>query len=275
MNGEKESSKRLLRDTELADSIDSICHALNSEISAAKSDTSRAFNVINGTKVHGDEHGHLYSFKAEVATPIPPETPIQLVIDDSGIFKGVFVAIEDFDILIKLQLDAGENIRKAKITSEPWFIYDTLRKRLEEALYQTIDDDRNPRILLGFLDILEVRNEEAIEKSLRILNSLNETELHPNKEQQSALRSCLSSNLRFIWGPPGTGKTASLAQVVRSYVANNETVLVLAHANAAVDVAMDRVAKVFTQSEELSDGKVLRVGVPQLPEVLENEFILP
>jgi hypothetical protein len=66
-----------------------------------------------------------------------------------------------------------------------------------------------------------------------------------------------------------------VAQVVRTLVAAGEKVLVLAHANAAVDVAIVRIADAFCGTEDLANGRVLRIGVPQLPEALARREILP
>jgi DNA replication ATP-dependent helicase Dna2 len=78
-----------------------------------------------------------------------------------------------------------------------------------------------------------------------------------------------------VWSPPGTGKTARLAKVVRTLVDGGERVLVLAYANAAVDMALLRGADAFLESAKLSGGKVLRLGVPQLPEVRLRRETLP
>jgi hypothetical protein len=56
--------------------------------------------------------------------------------------------------------------------------------------------------------------------------------------------------------------------VVRALIAKGERVIVLAHANVAVDVAMLRIADSFIGFRELSDGKILRIGVPQLAEMV-------
>jgi len=87
--------------------------------------------------------------------------------------------------------------------------------------------------------------------------------------------SCTGSRLHVVWSPPGTGKTARLAKVVRTLVDGGERVLVLAYANAAVDMALLRGADAFLESAKLSGGKVLRLGVPQLPEVRLRRETLP
>jgi hypothetical protein len=82
------------------------------------------------------------------------------------------------------------------------------------------------------------------------------------------------SDLHFVWGPPGTGKTAALAQVARMLADLGERVLVLAHANVAVDVAMLRVADAFDQTGLLEASGVLRVGGPHHPPARQRGAIL-
>lgn len=54
-----------------------------------------------------------------------------------------------------------------------------------------------------------------------------------------------------------------------------DRVLVLAHANAAVDVAIARIADELADDQLLEDGRVLRVGTPQSAAVLGRDEILP
>ena len=48
---------------------------------------------------------------------------------------------------------------------------------------------------------------------------------------------------RLTLGPPGTGKTTTVAHVIAEYVARGLKVLVTCPSNAAVDVLLERVAK--------------------------------
>ena len=52
-------------------------------------------------------------------------------------------------------------------------------------------------------------------------------------------------------------------------------VMVVAHSNVAVDVAMTRVAALMADSPLLREGQVLRVGIPQIAEARECAEILP
>ena len=198
-----------------------------------------------------------------------------MIVDELEGVEGILVALQEFDVLLQLRQHIGDTVSKAKVSSEPWFIFQLLIKRLEDELEQAPKDIKIPTALLGLENPPIAENNAAIKRSHQILDNLGLPSLVPNAEQEAALGRSVGNYFHFIWGPPGTGKTASLAQVARTLVSMGERVLVLAHANAAVDVAMLRVADSFSGSKELANGQVLRVGVPQLPEVWARRDILP
>ena len=84
-----------------------------------------------------------------------------------------------------------------------------------------------------------------------------------------ALGQCLASEVTFLWGPPGTGKTFSIAALVASLAALGQTVLVTSHTHAAVEQALwaliepaddERPGGLLQASDLLSQGKLLKVG---------------
>lgn len=76
------------------------------------------------------------------------------------------------------------------------------------------------------------------------------------------------STLTYIWGPPGTGKTYTIAHLVTALIEAGERVLVSSHTHAAVDQALYETVKSETDKKgplaehsAVRDGKVLRIGI--------------
>ena len=59
--------------------------------------------------------------------------------------------------------------------------------------------------------------------------------------QSAALKHALDAPITFIWGPPGTGKTETLAKIVLNFIAKGKRVLMLSQCNVSVDAAILRV----------------------------------
>lgn len=73
-------------------------------------------------------------------------------------------------------------------------------------------------------------------------------QLHPevlrglNREQQRAVQVACSTQRSYVWGPPGTGKTTSVAALVQALTSAHKRVLVISPYNVAVDQAILAIA---------------------------------
>lgn len=59
-----------------------------------------------------------------------------------------------------------------------------------------------------------------------------------NKSQRLAIQRALQEPVSYIWGPPGTGKTATLAYIMANYLLQGKRVLFVSNTNRAVDHGM-------------------------------------
>ncbi len=59
-----------------------------------------------------------------------------------------------------------------------------------------------------------------------------------NEAQLDAIRKAMIQTVSFIWGPPGTGKTATLGYIMANYVIRGKSVLFVSNTNRAVDHGM-------------------------------------
>lgn len=85
-------------------------------------------------------------------------------------------------------------------------------------------------------------------------------------EQLQFLQLSAANPVTFLWGPPGTGKTHTLAALIASFALSGERVLGVAISNAAVDeLALDvhdRLVRGTRGQELLKAGRVMRFGHP-------------
>jgi very-short-patch-repair endonuclease len=87
--------------------------------------------------------------------------------------------------------------------------------------------------------------------------------LRSNVSQEAVLEAALGERLTVVTGPPGTGKSQTVVNLIANSWAQGRSVLLASTNNAAVDVAVDR-------SEELAPGMLLRTGKKDLREALPN-----
>ncbi len=129
----------------------------------------------------------------------------------------------------------------------PWFLYD----RLVQAL-----------------DALHV-NRHAIERALALFGkhpaTRTATTLHVDHtaldaSQRAAVQLCSDSDLAFIWGPPGTGKTVTLTHVLEELVAQGHRILLASTTNAAIDQVLAKLAPHAWFANAVETGALVRLG---------------
>lgn len=92
--------------------------------------------------------------------------------------------------------------------------------------------------------------------------------------QQTALARAVPG-LTYLWGPPGTGKTFTLARMLQSLVARGYKVALIAPTNVAVDTAVLAVYRAYlTSGTELPGGFLVRAGHPVLTELDDYPALL-
>lgn len=92
-----------------------------------------------------------------------------------------------------------------------------------------------------------------------------------NDSQNEALRDVIGSyELTVIHGPPGTGKTTTLVQVVKQLLQAESTILVTAPSNTAVDLLTERLAAVGLNVVRI--GNISRVDEEVLRQTLDYQI---
>ena len=127
-------------------------------------------------------------------------------------------------------------IFKSKFYRIDLFVNDITFKRMKHAVenlnYSLFDKD----IILG---------KQSPKPQISNISSSN-----LNSSQNEALQKAINSKLFLVHGPPGTGKTTSLTEIIK--LIEDERILVCADSNVAIDNLM----------EKLKDQNIVRIGHP-------------
>jgi hypothetical protein len=93
-----------------------------------------------------------------------------------------------------------------------------------------------------------------------------------NEQQSAAAVSASCPGATYLWGPPGTGKTTTLARIVAEHVRAGRRVLITSHTNAAVDLLLERTAWALEQDGRIEPGLLVRSGrcTPELREAYDG-----
>lgn len=98
--------------------------------------------------------------------------------------------------------------------------------------------------------------------------------------QRTAVETALANDFTIIWGPPGTGKTYSIAHLIANLVLSGKRVLATSIANVAVDNMALAFAQVLEHEHEslgpdLKEGRFIRHGYTKRDELLKYHYLFP
>ena len=91
-----------------------------------------------------------------------------------------------------------------------------------------------------------------------------------NSRQRLAVEQALASQILFLWGPPGTGKTDVVGHIVEGNFRQGLNILFLAPTRVAVDQALERICDLLAAQEGFSEGLVQRAGDIEVPSLRER-----
>lgn len=246
--------------------------ALKDEIEAIRKNGGQKTYLSDG-RILGEKNGiYLYSFNADSELRFPDDTPVDVELKGKK-YPGWIISIEGFDLILGLEDFIGGIIPMAILYTAPWFLLEELKKRLSELDGSDISRKNLPGMMLerqsDELPFQDDLTDDLIEKIYRRIGKYPQY----NSHQLDAVTKVLSGPISYIWGPPGTGKTSTLGLVATTLLENSNTILILAHSNIAVDVAMISLMKYAYNSPAYQNGEIVRYGVIHNPDV-ENYPLL-
>src|SRR5688572_11606080 len=111
----------------LSEIIDDAIGAVSDEIAATFDDPTSATSLRHG-RYEGRIGGmDVWTFEADQAIPVPPETPARLKIRGEDPVDANVLAVNDLDLVVGTYDALGDDIVSARLSLEPTFILDALR----------------------------------------------------------------------------------------------------------------------------------------------------
>ena len=239
------------------DLIPEFIKALDQEIPAIKAGKGGSTaRVFDGRFIREDSGIFVYSFTLEdFITTLVDDAPVEVQVGDSR-YQGPIIQVQGLEVIIGLEHNFGPSIPQARIITNLYFLHEMLKKKFEAIRNREV----SPNLTLSNL-VFRPNGKERTE-----IVELPRLEPHPhpgktiNRSQLEAIKLSQRLPLSLVWGPPGTGKTETLARIVECFIKQGMRALVVAHANAAVDEATEDIAQFLENTDFYKSGQIIRLG---------------
>ncbi len=243
--------------------LDEMIEALGLEVEAIRKGGDGArLDLRDGELIDQTGGNWLYQFTVPDAPfSLRDDTPIRIEVDGREV-QGTVVSFRDGVLAVALEENLGLTIPWARLIWDPSFLVKRLKERLEEvrkgAAYFN-GDAANRTLGLHKPRLADANPHHSV---------LADGSL--NGEQIDAVWRALGSDTTFVWGPPGTGKTTTLARIVEGHYRAGRSVLLVSNTNIAVDTALEQVAERLSSELGFDEGLVLRKGTIVKEELKEK-----
>jgi superfamily I DNA and/or RNA helicase len=238
-----------------------LIQTLDEEIDALKNPKGRnkggsIVKVFNGRLLRDISGLSVYVFNLESFLTTLDDSPAEIEINGFK-YHAQILLTQGLEVEIGIEGFSGNFVSEATLYTNLWYLLEALKKKLEEKSNSTKNSDFNlsEGLFLGKLSGEYSLNQKEISYTLGAEP--------PNDAQKKAIKAAFSSKLSIIWGPPGTGKTKTIARIVEAHLNAGRSVLIVSHANNAVDEALEDIAVHLKSSSFYQEGKLVRLGKPQ------------
>jgi superfamily I DNA and/or RNA helicase len=261
--------------------------ALDQEITAIKRGKGGSIvKVFNGRFLREVSGLHVYAFNLENFLAVLDDSPAEIEIRGNRHPAQVLLT-QGLEVEIGIECFCGQYISEAKLQTNLWYLLELLKKKFAEMQNATNNAVSLSEALFNnqsvtkteFDNILSCRNcgtknrigNRATTSQIplcgkckhEIRPQYSSSAKPPNDSQKKAIDNSFFSQIAVIWGPPGTGKTKTIAQAIEAHLNAGRRVLLVSHANAAVDEALEDVAEQLKTTPFYNEGKLVRLGIPQ------------
>ncbi len=234
--------------------------ALIDEIGELKrQNAGRKTEVYDGHRIFRSNMVNVYKFSSDDVDDWfkrKPQTELTVKINGEEIF-GRLDSADKENINVALEIDRGEYIEEATLEDSSFFLLEKLNIKLANIKSGEFAINIDGSMKLFGFDQPDYFTPISFSEQKLVA-------FKPNCEQEIAIRKALSQEITFIWGPPGTGKTKTLAFILGLLIAAGKKVLLTANTNAAVDEILRKFLDNKENDSFIQQGKIIRLGNPSL-----------
>lgn len=149
------------------------------------------------------------------------------------------------------------------------FILDCLKERLSDIKEEGIDDEL-PYTKFFFGETSELQDIPHRKVPDNLKRNLDES-------QREAFNAAMDKDITFIWGPPGTGKSFTLASIIYAfYKLEEDRTAVCCLSNVAVDQLLCKVLDIIEHEKAtILPGNIYRAGRTMDKRIIATDYLFP
>lgn len=246
---EKDKSVQIKPFASVADFCQAYRMALSAEISFIRMTGGKHILLQEGKRIGRDNGQFVYLLESEDELNYPEGTPVTIWKGQSQI-SGKILNCEAFSVYLISELDLGAEVEMLDISAEACYLLQSVSERLMDLSLEPSEIAQD--LICNGLKEIDYRN------------------LDIAKGQETAVRMSLEQPITFVWGPPGTGKTQTLAKIAWAHIDKGERVLMLSYSNVSVDGAILRVTSL---KNDVFPGQLVRYGFPKDKRISEHPYL--
>lgn len=213
--------------------------------------------VLRAVRCEGDGAAHQYRMTlARQQRHLQPNGDVSVLRAGRNPLPGRIVKTRGRNVWV-VTGDLGGDLNQLILRSEVDWLWASVRRRLRE-IWPASGRQNHWTVAPNHTLIVDLLNARPRKRANPVHGSASNADL--NREQGAAVRAILTTGVTFLWGPPGTGKTTTLAAAVEALVARERTVLVVASSNASTDVIAAQIAQRLSCHPDFDRGLIVRHG---------------
>ncbi len=209
---------------QIKETIQQAIQAIGKEIEAVRKTPSTDV-LTNGIKEKKSGH-HVYVFESN-NQGLRFAEEIKAIISGGKEQKVDAIDLKDGKVWIEFPKNEGPKIDEVFLEWENDFVL----RRTEDHLHTLEDkwkDVPQLKLLLNPAKHFDVVGTQVQAKY----------DAQRNESQIDAIEKAINNNITYIWGPPGTGKTATIGYIIANFLRLGQRVLFVSNTNRAVDVGL-------------------------------------